>query len=221
MGAGSNTAALIGEFYAERNREYPLEIPVLSLGRALANGLRIPDERVAAHHARIERDGSRYVLEVMAGAGRTWLNGAELRSGERRVLRDGDRIGLADLEFRFVRRARAEALGRLRVVGGVHCGKVFRIERFEARIGRATDNDVQFPDRSVSRHHCRIVQRGSAWWIEDLKSTNGTLLRGTPVLAPERLTDGDEVVAGHSRFVFHEPEKPRPSPRTEPTQPHD
>jgi pSer/pThr/pTyr-binding forkhead associated (FHA) protein len=61
---------------------------------------------------------------------------------------------------------------------------------------------VQFPDRSVSRHHCLIRAEAGAWWIEDLDSTNGTLLRGAPVQAPMRLEHGDEVVTGLSRFIF-------------------
>ncbi len=139
--------------------------------------------------------------------------------GDRRTLSDGDRIALADLVFRFIDDTRHLALSRLRVVAGVHRGKIFRIEEREALIGRATDNDVQFPDRTVSRHHCRIRQREQAWWIEDLGSTNGTLLRGAPVLAPQQLRDGDEIVAGFTRFVFLAADGAATDLNTEPPSP--
>jgi pSer/pThr/pTyr-binding forkhead associated (FHA) protein len=191
----------------------------LSVGRAVANTLRIRDHRVAAHHVRIERDESCYVLEVIAHDATTTLNGAALARGERRTLTDGDIIGLADLEFRFSSDRGREVLGRLQVIAGVHTGKTFRIDRSEALIGRATDNDVQFPDRSVSRHHCRIRKNGETWWIEDLGSTNGTLLRGAPVQAPHRLEHGDEVVAGFSRFVFQDRDRPLVNLNLEPAPP--
>ncbi len=202
MSALSSDAALIGQFYAERNREYPLQVGVMSVGRGSANALRIRDDRVAAYHIRIECAGSRHVLEVMAEDEPTTLNGARLQLGDRRTLSVGDVIGLSDLSFRFTDGNADAALSRLRVIRGVHAGKIFRIDSSEARVGRSTDNDVQFPDRSVSRHHCLIRADAGAWWIEDLGSTNGTLLRGAPVQAPMRLEHGDEVVTGLSRFVF-------------------
>jgi len=191
----------------------------MSVGRAKANTLRIRDRRIAEHHIRIERDVSGYTLEVMTDDAPTALNGAVMQAGERRSLNDGDIIGLDDLEFLFTCDDRREVLSRLRVVGGVHAGKTFLIESSEALIGRATDSDVQFPDRSVSRHHCLIRRNEEAWWIEDLGSTNGTLLRGAPVEAPKRLEHGDEVVAGFSRFVFQEGDRPPMNLNLEPAPP--
>ncbi len=174
----------------------------MSVGRARSNTLRIRDDRIAAHHIRIERRDSRYVMEVVTDHAPTTLNGQGLNAGARQALSDGDRIGLADLEFRFTDDARQRVLCRLRVIAGVHTGKTFRIEGSQSLIGRATDNDVQFPDRTVSRRHCRIHRHAEGWWIEDLGSTNGTLLRGAPISGAEPLLDGDEVVAGFTRFVF-------------------
>jgi len=132
----------------------------------------------------------------------TTLNGTALRLGERRFLSGGDVIGLSDLHFRFTDGQRDDVLSRLCVVAGVHAGKIFRIAGHAARIGRAADSDIQFPDRSVSRSHCVIRQKVRNWWIEDLGSTNGTMLRGAFLDAPARLKHGDEVGTGFSRFVF-------------------
>ncbi len=202
VSASPSNAALIGQFYAERNREYPLQAACLSVGRARENTLRIRDHRIAAFHVRIERAGSRHLLEVMAENVPTTLNGTALRLGERRFLSGGDVIGLSGLHFRFTDGQRDDVLSRLCVVAGVHAGKTFRITGQAVRIGRSADSDIQFPDRSVSRSHCVIRQQASTWWIEDLGSTNGTLLRGAFLEAPARLKHGDEVVTGLSRFVF-------------------
>lgn len=220
LGAPSHSAALIGQFYAERNREYPLRVPVMSLGRARANSLRISDDRVAAHHVRIERQhDARFVLEVTAHDAQTAVNGAPLVAGERRSLTNGDLITLAGLAFRFSSHEAAAALGRVWVVRGVHRGKVFRIDSPEVVIGRATEAHVQFPDRSVSRQHCKIRESGGTWWIEDLNSTNGTLLNGSPLQRATSLRHGDEVAAGFSRFVFQEADRPLPNLRSAPLPP--
>jgi pSer/pThr/pTyr-binding forkhead associated (FHA) protein len=174
----------------------------MSVGRDNANTLRIRDDRIAAHHVRIEREDSRYVLEALADDALTTLNGAELSVGERRSLAHGDLIGLAELEFRFIDDHRDGVLSRLWVVAGVHRGKTFRIDNSEVTIGRAIENDVQFPDRSVSRHHCRIVRRERGWWIEDMESTNGTLIDGEPIGTRQELQHGNTIVTGFSKFIF-------------------
>ncbi len=191
----------------------------MSVGRARSNTLRIRDDRIAAHHIRIEHQDSRYVLEVMSDHAPTTLNGRDLDAGSRQALTDGDRIGLADLEFRFTLDSRQRVRCRLRVVAGVHTGKTFRIEGSQTLIGRATDNDVQFPDRTVSRRHCRIHHEDAAWWIEDLGSTNGTLLRGAPISRAEPLSQGDEIVAGFTRFVFQPVDPAIADATTEPMTP--
>lgn len=64
-------------------------------------------------------------------------------------------------------------------------------------IGRAADVDCQFDDGELSRRHCRLVCDGEALWIEDLGSTNGTLVNGT-LVERTRLFDGDHVRIGQT-----------------------
>jgi diguanylate cyclase (GGDEF)-like protein len=66
-------------------------------------------------------------------------------------------------------------------------------------IGRATDNSLQFPEHSVSRHHALIrLNPDGLITLTDLGSTNGTFLNGhriDPDL-PVPLSDGDRVRIG-------------------------
>ncbi len=43
-------------------------------------------------------------------------------------------------------------------------------------IGRNVKNDIQIDNLSVSKQHARIVKRQGKYFIEDMKSTNGTYL---------------------------------------------
>lgn len=71
-------------------------------------------------------------------------------------------------------------------------------------IGRLRACDICLSDVNASREHAALVRDGAGWAIEDLGSTNGTLLGGRPVRR-ERLTDGDVITIGVSELVYHEP----------------
>ncbi len=69
-------------------------------------------------------------------------------------------------------------------------------------IGRGRDNDVQIKsDAKVSRFHCRLSFRGDHPWIEDLKSSCGTLVNGA-LITERRLFGGEEVGVGETFFRF-------------------
>jgi hypothetical protein len=70
---------------------------------------------------------------------------------------------------------------------GPLAGKSLTFEQTEVTLGRQSDNDIQLvQDQRVSRHHCRIYKLNAAVWLEDLNSSNGTLLT-RPGLAPQAL----------------------------------
>lgn len=70
------------------------------------------------------------------------------------------------------------------------------------RIGRGRENEIQVAsDGEISRRHCVLMRQGDEFFLEDLGSTNGSLINGEPV-ALARLGDGDEVRLGESIFRF-------------------
>jgi predicted component of type VI protein secretion system len=69
-------------------------------------------------------------------------------------------------------------------------------------IGRSQENDIVVSDPNVSRRHARLSRADNGFVVEDLGSTNGTLLDGAPI-DRERIESGDELTFGQStaRFV--------------------
>lgn len=92
------------------------------------------------------------------------------------------------------------ALPRLLVKTGVAAGRDHALGG-ECVVGRHPQVDFVLDDHLVSRRHFRLVQRGFAWEVEDLGSTNGTLLNGKRVRRA-RLQDGDRIRAGETELVF-------------------
>jgi pSer/pThr/pTyr-binding forkhead associated (FHA) protein len=79
-------------------------------------------------------------------------------------------------------------------------------------IGRKPDNDLVLDDPTVSGHHARIVKIQATYLLEDLKSTNGTLLNSKAV-DRRQLQDADVVAIGRARLVFRDQHAvPLPTP---------
>jgi hypothetical protein len=85
-------------------------------------------------------------------------------------------------------------------------GGLTRDERFDLlgglSIGRSKDADVQIEDRYASGIHVRLFQREGHHFVEDMKSTNGTLLNGSALNGEAELVDGDTVQIGDTVFRF-------------------
>ncbi len=68
----------------------------------------------------------------------------------------------------------------------------------EYTLGRFPTNDIVIPDPYVSRRHARLFYKDGKWFIEDLGSTNGTIIDNEDLRGkePHELKDGSEVVVG-------------------------
>lgn len=68
------------------------------------------------------------------------------------------------------------------------------------RIGRAPALELVIADDFVSTHHAQIVPEAEGPVLEDLGSTNGTLINGVRVKSPVALQTGDEIEVGTVRL---------------------
>jgi hypothetical protein len=69
----------------------------------------------------------------------------------------------------------------------------------ELTIGRSPGCAVPLTgDNFVSQLHARVFRRGDEYWVEDLGSTNGTLLNGRRLASATPLHRGDRLQVGRS-----------------------
>jgi hypothetical protein len=105
-------------------------------------------------------------------------------------------------DLRAAAREPGAELGRLVVVasaGDPPAGAVFALDAVTT-IGRDVNNTVVVDDPFTSADHAALTFRGRAWYVEDLGSTNGTFVNGSPVEGVAPLGFGDELQVGQARF---------------------
>ena len=69
-------------------------------------------------------------------------------------------------------------------------------------LGRSADTDIRLDDRYASGFHARVFNRSGNYFVEDLNSTNGTLLNSRELHGEAELTPGDVIRIGDTEFRF-------------------
>lgn len=111
------------------------------------------------------------------------------------------RVLLRDL--RAAAREPGAELGRLLVIaspsGEPAVGSAFSLDAVTV-LGRDVNATVLLDDEFVSGRHAALTYRGRAWYLEDLDSTNGSFVNGSPVDGVAPVAFGDELQLGNVRL---------------------
>lgn len=89
-----------------------------------------------------------------------------------------------------------ERCGVLTMLGGERPGAVVAIPDPELTIGRTDEAQLAIDDESLSRRHARFAKMHGRYYVEDLRSTNGTFVDGRRIAEPTALEDGAHVQLG-------------------------
>ena len=92
-------------------------------------------------------------------------------------------------------------VGKLVIIYGDHAGREYRLGPKGVLIGRTDQCDITIDDSSASRKHASIEKKDARFLLQDLKSTNGTLVNGE-FIDVHVLTHGDKIRIGRTVFQF-------------------
>lgn len=79
--------------------------------------------------------------------------------------------------------------------------KEINLTQEKITIGRSNDNDVVLDNQSASSHHAQIKKSDDQYTIEDLNSTNGTLVNNHKI-SNKLLEEGDIIAIGKHEIWF-------------------
>ena len=211
-----------------KTTEHVLDDAVITLGRDKSCQVVLAQQAVSRNHARITQEGNLFFLEDLGSAYGTQVNGKPLPKGEKRLLRNGDVIVIAQFDVRFdkvadlphdVESQKTSFVARnmvkdvmrglsggeeryLRVMNGPREGERLEInDAQEFVIGRDDSADVIFRDDLISRRHVKVRRDWSGTHVEDLGSRNGIKVNRKRI-SRKTLRDGDELEVGGVRFVY-------------------
>ena len=225
---------------ADQTKTVLLDEEIITFGRDQSCQVVLAQQAVSRNHARISRDGTLFFLEDLGSSFGTSVNGQKLPKGEKRLLRNGDVIAIAQFDVTFDRVAEGSSedvsgktsfLSRkvvkdvmkglaaggenayFRVMNGATEGQ--RIEIADAQeyiFGRdAADADIVLNDDLVSRKHVKVRRDWSGTHVEDLGSRNGIKLNKKRT-RKATIKDRDELEIGGVRLLFIDPSEVREDP---------
>jgi hypothetical protein len=91
---------------------------------------------------------------------------------------------------------------KLHIISGPMKGQTFDLLKETIFLGRSSKNDIRIRDRTLSRKQLKIFRIGGKFFVEDLKSTNGTWLNDNLILPGEgfELDEGDIISTGETQL---------------------
>ena len=95
--------------------------------------------------------------------------------------------------------------GEIVVSGPDGKSQTIRLANQKIGLGRASSNDLHYPDDpGLSRQHLVVERDRLDWVVRDLNSTNGTFVNSARIQAPHVLRNGDKIQAGKVTIEYRE-----------------
>lgn len=89
---------------------------------------------------------------------------------------------------------------KLVVTAGEKVGAEIALAGRQLTIGRSGDSDLVVDDEYTSTHHAKLVFINGDWLVQDLDSTNGTLLDGKKITTTQVVPMNTQVRVGQTSF---------------------
>lgn len=213
--------------------EFDVDRRQILLGRRGGVDVLLPHPKVSLVHARIERQGADYHLSDEGSTNGTRLNGAAVPVGQRRTLRDGDRIVIGGFQLlvsiaekrpdwpadssssmaRHMARELLERLGpgdaqpHLVVIDGPQGGVTLPLPEIGRTylLGRAGRGDLRLDDVDMWRERAALVRDADGVTVRALGPADALTVNGQPVEGARLLHDGDTLVFGGTALRYVDP----------------
>lgn len=207
---------------------HPLNMWETSIGRSKSSDITLRYGTISRTHAVISRrlDGW-YIFDINSKSG-IRVNGKLIE--KKATVSNGDTVSFANMAFRFeitddpvqpagkhkkksAPQKTAPAADSSRIhratdiqyhprMISLRTSDTYVLIGNRVTIGSSAKSDIRLTGRGISRTHSVLVLYEDGWAITDANSTNGTLLNGRRISAPQLLFDGDVLTFGSEQLHF-------------------
>lgn len=102
----------------------------------------------------------------------------------------------------------------LKVIKGSCPGQIVELSGDRMVMGRHPSCQIVLDNAAVSRNHAQILESHGTYFLEDLRSRNGTVVNGDKIQGRTELKDGDEIRVCEVVLKFHAGAPPAGEPVT-------
>ncbi len=90
----------------------------------------------------------------------------------------------------------------INVIKGPDQGRRFELPDDEPQLLGRSSEALPLQDQTMSRRHAELTPDDGRWYINDLKSNNGTFVNGRRVIERRMLQPGDQIRTGNTIIMF-------------------
>ena len=201
---------IIQEGGQQSGKQFRLTNEITTIGRWKDCDVVLNDPTVAEWHAQIIQKIDQYWVKEGSSAHDIFLNDKKIQQAT--IIQDGDVISIGknfrlrvrkvvqeNVEQKTIKQGRSFSGGILVLTllqSYEHIQANFVLGTGRNLIGRDASAQVLLNDRTISSQHAilEVFQNGA--WLQDLGSTNGTLVNGQPVYQKQWVQSGDQIQFG-------------------------
>jgi len=207
-GAGSGTRLLDSEadvtavvirYMGGNSQRYPINKPVISIGRAPDSDVVINHPAISGHHLSLSLYSGQMTITDLKSTNGTQLNGHRIPPNQPQTIQAGDMIRIGDLTGNWVGIALEGEAGE--AVRQLSLGKLDLSNLTSVVIGRDPSCYLPLNHPTVSFRHATIYKQNGGLLIRDMGSTNGTFVNGKRI-AQVPLKSGDEIQIGPFKLSY-------------------
>ena len=163
----------------------------ITIGREPENSLVVDSDAVSRQHGCIQQAGNHWIYIDLDSSNGSWLNGVQVNGGQRRLLRNGDILQLANFAIRIVS-------GADKSVGATESSAIiFSGEHFQQDIALLQSSEIV--SLALSGTSVEVAREARDSDIARIEQKNGILLRILNTDVPTQVNGS--VVAGEMRLV--------------------
>ena len=168
-----------------------------TIGRNATNDIIINSPNVSNVHVIISKNHDDWIIEDVS------RNGTYLNNFENKLIKHSKTNKLEKNEVLYLANYKLQTNRIFQLIEKSSTAKQkLDFNKDEVLLGRENSCDLTIDNPNISSEHAKITHENNAYYIIDLKSTNGTFVNFNPIKGKTKIHEGDKITLGVYTFEF-------------------